>query len=66
MTTFDRVFLSILFYAVVCFFWMAVMEPGMNIPLVPLGVIFGISTAVLFVIFGPKPVNNSKKDAGSR
>jgi len=60
VSRFDRVFLGILFYAVVCFFWMAVMEPQLNIPLVPLGVLCGIAAAVLFIVFGPKPENKSK------
>ena len=60
MITFDRVFLGILFYAVVCFFWMAVIEPMLTIPLVPLGVLLGIAAAASFVIFGPKPVDKSK------
>ena len=63
MSTFDRVFLGILFYAVVCFFWMAVLEPRLDIPLVPLGVLCGIVAAVLFIVFGPKPENNNKDDA---
>ena len=60
MSTFDRVFLGILFYAVVCFFWMAVMEPVFDIPLTPLGVILGIAAAVSFVVFGPKPAGKKK------
>jgi len=58
--TFDRVFLGILFYAVVCFFWMAVMEPRFNMPLVPFGVLPGIAAAVLFIKFGPKPEDTGK------
>ena len=60
MSRFDRVFLGILFFAVICFFWMAVMEPKFNIPLVPLGVLCGAAAGVLFVKFGPKPGDNSK------
>ena len=60
MSTFDRVFLSILFYAVVCFFWMAVMEPAFDIPLTPLGVLLGIAAAVSFTIFGPRPEGKKK------
>ena len=62
MIAFDRVFIGILFYALICFFWMAVMEPYLNIPLVPFGVLLGIAAAALFVIFGPKPANK-RKDA---
>ena len=60
MSRFDRVFLGILFYAVVCFFWMAVMEPRFDVPLVPLGVLCGVAAAVLFIVFGPKPADHSK------
>ena len=62
MIAFDRVFLGILFYAVVCFVWMAVMEPMLNISLVPFGVLLGIAAAASFVLFGPKPADKRKND----
>jgi hypothetical protein len=54
MILFDRVFLGIQFWAVVCFFWIAVMEPKFNIPLTPWGIGLGIIVAAAFVVFGPR------------